>query len=336
MLHQNGLYRSLFFAAVLAAFVTIGFAGEKSDKPVEKEMGMLVTTQWLSDHLDDADLVVLDCSVTMTQDEKGGLSATCGCAAFKAGHIPTAGFADLMGELSGADSQMSFVLPTPEQFCDAMGALGVGDDSKVVLYDNFNSAWASRVWWMLRWVGFDRVALLDGGLRAWKAEKRPLSTEPATRKPAKLTCSVRPELIAHQDDVLAAIKDDAVTIIDVMPPAHFQGKMAMYGRPGHIPSAINIPSMALLDDTGRFKPKEELQAMFTGDAKARFITYCGAGVAASENAYVMELLGFSNVAVYMGSLQEWAADPANPLIVESAEVPCKAKESAVEDKKPAE
>jgi len=88
-----------------------------------------------------------------------------GRADYEAGHIPTAGFADLMGNLSDGDSLLKFAVPTPEQFIAAMGALGVGDDSRVVLYDSFGSGWAARVWWMLRWVGFDRAALLDGGLK---------------------------------------------------------------------------------------------------------------------------------------------------------------------------
>ena len=94
----------------------------------------------------------------------------------------------------------------------------------------------------------------------------------------------------------------------------------MYGRPGHIPSAVNVSSMSLFDDSGRFRSREELEGMFVGDRSSRVITYCGAGVAASASAFVMSRLGFTDVAVYMGSLQEWAADPSNPLVVDTAEV----------------
>ncbi len=112
-------------------------------------------------------------------NEDGSFEILSGRADYEGGHIPSAGFADLMGDLSDGDSPLRFAVPTPEQFCAAMGALGVGDDSPVVLYDGSDSVWAARVWWMLRWVGFDRAALLDGGLKAWTAEDRPLSTEPA-------------------------------------------------------------------------------------------------------------------------------------------------------------
>ena len=170
---------------------------------------------------------------------------------------------------------------------------------------------------MLRWVGFDRAALLDGGLGAWTAEGRPLSTEPANRPAKGLTPAPRPELIADRDEVLAAIDNDAVSIIDVLPESHYRGEMSMYDRPGHIPGASNNPSTALLDESGRYRPHDELAAMLDGDRNARTITYCGGGIAASSNAFIMTRLGFTDVAVYTASLQEWAADPANPLVVDT-------------------
>jgi thiosulfate/3-mercaptopyruvate sulfurtransferase len=279
-------------------------------------MDTLVTTEWLSQHLDDPDLIVLDCNVLVQPQEDGGMRSVSGRADYESGHIPSAGFADLKGDLSDGDSPLEFAMPTPERFCAAMGALGVGDDSRVVLYDGFNSVWAARVWWMLRWVGFDQAALLDGGLKAWTAEERPLSTEPADHPAKQLTPNPRPALIADRDEVFAAINDEAVSLIDAMPAAHFAGKMALYGRPGHIPSAHNIPVTALADESGRYRPHDELAALWDGDRDARVITYCGAGVAASSNAFVMSRLGFTDVAVYMGSLQEWNADPANPLVVD--------------------
>jgi thiosulfate/3-mercaptopyruvate sulfurtransferase len=317
----------LILVAALAVFAAGGCSGTVKNIPaegardvlVERAMDTIVTTEWLSEHLADPDLVVLDCTVRMIPDKSGGMRSVSGRPDYESGHIPSAGFADLKGGLSDVNSPMDFALPTPEAFCDAMGTLGVGDGSRVVLYDGFNSVWAARVWWMLRWVGFDRAAVLDGGLGVWKAEERPLSTEPALRDARELTPAVRPELIAHRDEVLAAIEDDEVSIIDVMHEPHYRGDMSMYDRPGHIPSAVNIPTMALFDDSGRFRPQEELDAMFAGDRGARAITYCGAGVAASANALAMTWLGFTNVAVYMGSLQEWAADPTNPLTVTGTE-----------------
>jgi len=316
MLSGNNSHR-LFI--LLSAFILIaahGFSASQPDPVAHNALGTLVTTEWLSQHLDDSDLVVLDCTVLMQPDEGGGFRSVSGRANYESGHIPSAGFADLKGALCDADSPMEFALPTPEKFCDAIRALGVGDDSRVVLYDGFNSVWAARVWWMLRWVGFNRAALLDGGLKAWTAEGRQLSTEPATHQTKKLTPNLRPTLIADRDEVFAAINDDAVFLIDAMHELHYRGEMILYERSGHIPNATNIPATALVDESGRYRSHDELATMIDGDRKARVITYCGAGIAASSNAFIMVRLGFTDVAVYMASLQEWVADPANPLVVD--------------------
>jgi len=310
-----------FFVLIAALALMTACAGSISQPDltigVDATMDTLVTAEWLSQHLDDPDLVVLDCTVRVEMDEDGGFRTVSGRVDYEDGHIPSAGFANLMDNLSDGDSPYKFAVPTPEQFCAAMGALGVGDDSRVVLYDGNMSGWAARVWWMLRWVGFDRAALLDGGLGAWTAEGRPLSTEPVNRTAKQLTPDPRPELIADRDEVLAAIDNDAVSIIDALPEASYRGEMSIYERPGHIPGASNIPSTALLDESGRYRPLDELAAMHDGDRNARAITYCGGGIAASSNAFIMTRLGFTDVAVYTASLQEWAADPANPLVVDT-------------------
>jgi thiosulfate/3-mercaptopyruvate sulfurtransferase len=168
---------------------------------------------------------------------------------------------------------------------------------------------------MLRWIGFDQAALLDGGLAAWTAQGLPLSTEPVNRPAGTLTVALRPGLIVGKDEVLTAIGDDSVSIIDTMPEAHYRGEMSMYARPGHITSATNVPVMSLIDDANRYRPTEELDKLFTGDRDARTITYCGGGIAASANAFVMTRLGYKDVAVYAASLQEWAADESLPMEV---------------------
>ncbi|HEY5775014.1 MAG TPA: sulfurtransferase [Xanthomonadales bacterium] len=284
---------------------------------VDPDLGTLVSTQWLNEHLDDADLVVLDCSVLVEQDENGGMRSVSARASYEKGHIPGAGFADLTGDLSDHDSPYDFALPTPEKFSAVMGALGVGDDSRVVLYDSYGSVWAARVWWMLRWVGFDRVAILDGGLGAWTAEGRPLSTEPSRQPVRLLTPSPRPELIADRDEVFESITKDNIRLIDAMPASHYRGEMVLYEWPGHIPGATNTPAFSLLDESGRYLPGDELARLFQGDRNMRTITYCGGGISASSDAFILTRLGFSNVAVYISSLQEWTADLNNPMEVDT-------------------
>jgi len=278
-------------------------------------MDTLVTTEWLNQHLDDPDLVLFDCSVCTLPEDDGGFHNVSGRPDYDCGHIPGAGFADLKAELADINSPIEFDLPTPEQFCSAMGALGVGDDSRVVLYDTNYTAWAARVWWMLRWVGFDNAAILDGGLGTWAAEGRPLSTEPASRPRKHLTPAPRPQLIADRDEVLASIDDNNVYLIDTLPEEFYRGEMTIYARPGHIPGASNINGLDLLDKSGRYRPDDELAAMHAGERNARTITYCGGGIVASSNAFIMTRLGFTNVAVYTASLQEWADDPTNPMVV---------------------
>ncbi len=309
------------FTKPLTLIVALGLiaACTKSDNQTgvaaDTTMDSLVTAEWLSEHLNDPDLVVLDCTVLVQPGEDGGFSIVSGRVNYDEGHIPTAGFADLMGDLSDGESPFQFAVPTPEHFAAAMSALGVSDDSRVVLYDASGSAWAARVWWMLRWIGFDRAALLDGGLAAWTARGELLSTEPASRPAGTLTVALRPELIVDKDEVLAAIGDDSVNIIDALSEAQYRGEMSMYARPGHIAGASNVPMMSLMDETGRYRPLGELEERLAGDRDARSITYCGGGIAASANAFIITRLGYKDVAVYTASLQEWAADASLPMEV---------------------
>lgn len=310
-------FASLIVMLVFVVSTPRAQAEEKVVLGVDPELGTLVTTEWLAAHHNDPDLVILDCTVLVTPSDDGSMTSSSGRESYTQGHIPNAGFADLVNDLSDKESPLEFTMPSIEQFTRTMGLLGVGDNSRVVLYDAYGSVWAARVWWMLKWAGFDRAAILDGGLSAWKAEGRPLSTEPAVQTEKLLTANVRPELIADRDEVFASIDDDDVMLIDALPESHYRGEMVMYEWPGHIPGATNIPSFSLLDETGHYLPKSELGLLLTGDRDARTITYCGGGIAASSNAFILTRLGFTNVALYDGSLDEWTADPENPMVVDT-------------------
>lgn len=284
------------------------------------EIDMLVSAQWLKEHLGNPDLVVLDATVIVESDAAGNFRSVNGRANYEAGHIPTAGFADLLGELSNGESPFQFGMPSPEEFAAAMGALGVGDDSRVVIYDDMGSSWAARVWWMLRWIGFDRAALLDGGLDAWTAAGGELSTESVLRTSRDLTVNLRPELIADQEEVRASIGNDAVNLVDALPEIHYRGEWTMYAQPGHIPDAINVPVTSLFGETGHFRPDEKLSGLFVGDRGARTITYCGGGIAAAADAFVLTRLGFADVAIYAASLEEWTANPDNPMEIDLEDI----------------
>ena len=160
-----------------------------SVEPTTEAMDSLVTVEWLSQHLGDPDLVILDSTVHVVPDGDGGIQSKSGRESYEAGHIPTAAFADLLVDLSDWETPVEFMAPSPEDFVAAISALGVDDDTRVVIYDSYDSAWAARVWWMLRWVGFDNAAILDGGLTAWSAAGHPLSTEPANREAGETSLS---------------------------------------------------------------------------------------------------------------------------------------------------
>jgi thiosulfate/3-mercaptopyruvate sulfurtransferase len=279
-------------------------------------MDALVSTEWLAGELGRPDLRVLDCTVLLTPQPGGGYAVESGRAHWEKGHIPGSAFADLAGALSDPDSPLRFTLPTAERFADAMGRLGVGDEHRVVLYDSRVNMRAARVWWMLRAFGFDRAAVLDGGWRAWTTDGRPTSTDAPGWPPATFTARSRPGLFVGKDVVRAAVDGGGTCLVNALDRAQHRGETQHYARPGHIRGSANVPAMELVDGaTHRYRPLEDLRAMFadvTG-RNERVITYCGGGIAASSDAFVLHLLGHDDVAVYDNSLSEWAADPALPM-----------------------
>jgi len=280
-------------------------------------MDTLVSAKWLKQHINDPDLVVLDCTVVTMPDanDPRGIHNVSGRPDYELGHIPRAGFADLIGDLCKTNGPVEFDLLNPEQFCAAMGELGVGNNSRVVLYDANYTGWAARVWWMLRWVGFDNAAILDGGLAAWASTGNELSLEPVSLSIKTLTPKPRHELIADHDEVLASINDDTVILVDTLPEAFYRGEMSIYPRAGHIEGAVNIDGLSLLDKKGHLLSQDELAGMHGFNHNVRIITYCGGGIVASTEAFVLTRLGYNNVAVYMASLEEWTTDPSNPMAI---------------------
>ncbi len=279
-------------------------------------MDSLVDVSWLRDHLHDPDLRVLECSVAFEIEEGGGLRFLSGRPDWETGHIPGAGFADLMGELADAESAHLFTLPAPRVFADAMERLGVGEGTRVVLYDRSYTMWATRVWWMLRATGFDDAAVLDGGLTAWTAAGAPVSKDAPTPDRAVFSLAPRPELYAPKEHVKRAVDGGSACVIDALTPEMFRGETKPYARAGHIPGALNVPALAIVDPNTRLYLPEPVLREHFADALGQpqpIITYCGGGIAATSDAFVLHRLGRDDVAVYDGSLSEWSADPAMPM-----------------------
>jgi thiosulfate/3-mercaptopyruvate sulfurtransferase len=278
----------------------------------------LLTTDWLAAHLDDPALRLLECTTILHPLPDGGYRAESGRATWERGHIPGSGFADLTGALSDQRSSLRFMMPPPAQLAEAMASLGVGDGTRVVLYDRAVNMWAARVWWMLRAIGFDAAAVLDGGWRKWTLEGRPVSTAPCAYPRGRLVARPRPELFADKSAVLAGLGDSATCVLNALTEEQHRGEGGMaYGRPGRIAGSANVPARSLVDPaTHAYLPPDELRRRFVAagvlDA-GRVITYCGGGIAASSDAFVLAMLGHDHVAVYDASLSEWAADPSLPM-----------------------
>ena len=281
--------------------------------------GPLVETEWLEAHLTEPSLRILDCTVFLRPVD-GGVRPESGRAEWARGHIPGSGFADLLGDLSARDTTLPVMMPPADQFAAAMSSYGVGDDTHVVLYDAAMNMWAARVWWMLRAFGFDNAAVLNGGWRKWVAEGRPVSTRDPEYPPAKFTARPRAGYVVGKDQVLAAINDANIRLVNALSAEEHAGKVTRTGRPGHIPNSVNVPAGSIVDPVSNaYLPLDELRRRFAEAGaldRGAVITYCGGGIAACSDALALTLLGQKNVAVYDGSLVEWASDRRLPLQVD--------------------
>jgi thiosulfate/3-mercaptopyruvate sulfurtransferase len=282
-------------------------------------IGPLVTDAWLTERGGDSDVVVLDATVYLDPPSRPDepYDVRSGLPEWERAHVPGSRFADLVDALSDPTAPYPFTLPSPARFADAISRLGVGDDALVVTYDGDSGMWAARLWWMLRVFGHDHAVVLDGGLTAWRAAGRPLTSEP-TPPPgsARFTPRVRAELVADRDEVRDALEDPSILLVNALSPELHRGEQSRYGRAGHIPGSVNVHARSLLGDDGRFRPASELRAALSesGALEAdRVIAYCGGGISAANDALALAVLGRDDVAIYDGSLREWAADPGLPL-----------------------
>lgn len=272
-------------------------------------MDALVSTDWLAQRVGDPDLRVFETTVFLRRAEDGSVRPESGRTAWEAGHIPGTGFLDLVGELSDADAPLWFTAPDPDALAATLASAGIGAGTRVVFYDRLFNMWATRAWWLLRSIGVDDVAVLDGGVRAWTDDGRTLTDEPAPSHPqAQLDAEPRSGCFVDAGIVTEAIGDDRITIVNALSPEQHSGEDLTYGRPGHIPGACNVSATGLVDpDTHRYRPLDELRSEFAthGTTSGRVISYCGGGIAATSDAFVLHLLGNDDVGVYDGSLRDW-------------------------------
>jgi thiosulfate/3-mercaptopyruvate sulfurtransferase len=281
----------------------------------------IVSTAWLAANLGDPNLRIFDCTTYLLYETGTGRPYTIksGREDYDAGHIPGAGFLDLQGELSDRTGHFNFTMPAPDDLAARLAARGIGDGTRVVLYSRKTPQWATRVWWMMRAIGFDNAAILDGGIDAWMAEGRDIATAETRYAPASLRAKPRPGLFVGRDEMLAAIGDGGTCSINALAPDLHSGANPRYGRPGRIPGSVNLPAASLFE-AGSFKLKapDQVAAAFAAvgaDKGKRKLIYCGGGIAATLDAFLLHQLGHEDIAVYDASMNEWAKDESLPMEV---------------------
>src|SRR2546430_6670189 len=256
----------------------------------------LVETEWLAANLEDPALRVLECTTILHPLPDSGYKAESGRASWAAGHIPRSGFADLTDDLCDRTAATLYMMPPTEQMAASMAGLGVGEGPRVVLYDRAVNMWAARVWWMLRAVGFDRAAVLNGGWKKWTLEGRPTSTAPCAYPPARFVARPRPELFVAKGAVLAGLGEHATCVINALSEEQHRGTGGVaYRRPGRIAGSGNVPARALVDPaTHDYLEPHRLRKRFAqaGGVRARMgvSLLCG-GAARSRRRVLVPPLG---------------------------------------------
>ena len=273
----------------------------------------LISTAALAGRIDDPAFAIVDCRSKLDD-------LAWGAREHAAAHIPGAVYADLTTDLSGPKNGTNgrHPLPDPHTLAQTFGRLGIASGVQVVAYDQENGMFASRLWWLLRWLGHDAVAVLDGGITKWTAERRPIESGQARRAPREFAGSPRAEMAVDVQTVASLVGAAGSHLVDARAPERYRGETEPLDRiPGHIPGAKNHFFQWNLDEHGLFRTPEQLRAKIQesiGDVPAdQIVCYCGSGVTACHNLLAFEHAGLTGAKLYAGSWSEWSSDPARPV-----------------------
>jgi thiosulfate/3-mercaptopyruvate sulfurtransferase len=276
---------------------------------------LLVTTSWLAEHLDDPAIRVVDIRGYVRKTPLGAgrqraeyLGAR---EEYEEAHIPGAVYVDWTRDITDPDDPVPVQIAPPGRFSRLMGSLGIGDNSRVAIYDHAGGQFATRMWWALTYYGHEEAYILDGGWKKWSAEGRPTTSEVPEPEPAAFTPRPRGGWRMGAQDVLAAIEGGAF-ILDARDERQYTGAIARgEGRAGRVPGALHLYADSLFDpESGTFRPDEELaqklrEAGVPEDKDAPLVAYCNGGVAATVALFTLHRLGYTNLANYDGSWNEW-------------------------------
>ncbi len=276
-------------------------------------MTPLVTTEWLAAELGKSDLRVIDASLFLPAHGRNAR------AEFEAAHIPGAVFLDL-DEVADLNSPLPYMLPPPEKFASRMQALGLGDGSRIVVYDNSPIRSSARAWWMLMLFGAHEVSILDGGFAKWQAEARALESGKPVVRHRHFTVWADKSMVRDMAGITENLRTKVEQVVDARSAARFTGaepEARADLRSGHIPGSKNLPYDRLFNDDGTWKQGEALKAEFDAagvDLDKKTIATCGSGITAAVLAFGAALLGHKHVAIYDGSWSEWGASATNPVV----------------------
>lgn len=283
----------------------------------------IVECEWLSNRIRAADIRVYDCTTYLHYTDDHPLKpydVESGFEDYKKAHITNSAFLDLQQEFSDNNSLYSFTLPKFNELGESFKKHGIGDPYHVILYSRNGSQWATRIWYMLHVLGYENVSILNGGFLEWQKLGLPIESKITNFNSADFKVDVKSDIFVGKDEVLQAVSDGSTIILNALTEDLHKGLNTRYGRPGRIPNSVNIPFHELIKpDTGKFKSPSEVTQIFADKdvhSELKILNYCGGGIAATLNAFVLRQMGFSHIQIYDNSMSEWAMDEKLPIEVD--------------------
>ena len=276
--------------------------------------------EWLNENLDNTKVRIFDCTTYLLyQDENPSLPyiVESGFKEYQISHIKNSAYLDLQKDLSDNSSKFRFTLPDYHTLAKNFSNLGVGDDFHIVLYSRNGLQWATRIWWMLYVLGFKNLSILDGSFNEWKKNNLPTESKINIFEKSEFKIEINNKIFVDKNRVLGSMNTKECVILNSLTEDLHNGENPRYGRPGRIPGSLNIPFHELTDlEKGCFKSPSECLEVFKKKGisqDSRVLNYCGGGIAASLDAFVLFQLGYDDIEIYDNSMSEWATDENLPI-----------------------